>query len=140
MEYVNKIAHVKGEDRNCCALNATALTMDIPYYDVYKVYKAFGRIHGRGCSTLMMSCSINWLMNAEKDYNIDNEDDVIKVRGNWRMPTYLNMTLEKFAKQYPKGRYIVVKSNHALALIDGVWYDNHEPNPRARVKHFYRIA
>jgi len=140
VEYVNKIAHIKGEDRNCCALNATALTMDIPYYDVYKVYKAFGRVHGRGCSTLMMSCSINWLMNAEKDYNIENEEDVIKVRGNWRMPTYLNMTLEKFAKLFPKGRYIVVKSNHALALIDGVWYDNHEPNPRARVKHFYKIA
>jgi hypothetical protein len=72
--------------------------------------------------------------------SIENEEDVIKVRGNWRMPTYLNMTLEKFAKLFPKGRYIVVKSNHALALIDGVWYDNHEPNPRARVKHFYKIA
>ena len=140
MEYIKKIVHAPSEDCNSCALNATSIALDVPYYDVYKVYKAFGRVHGRGSSWLMMACSINWLMNAEKDYQIENEEDIIKVKGNWKMPTHLNITLKKFAELFPKGRYIVVKSQHALALIDGVWYDNHEPNPKARVKHFYKVG
>ena len=47
MEYIKKIVHAPSEDRNSCALNATSIALDVPYYDVYKVYKAFGRVHGR---------------------------------------------------------------------------------------------
>jgi hypothetical protein len=58
---------------------------------------------------------------------------------NYQMPTKLKISLAKFAKMYPKGKYYVIKSKHALALIDGVWYDNQTPNPRAYVKYFFKV-
>jgi hypothetical protein len=71
--------------------------------------------------------------------NVLKQGSPEKAMNNFQMPTKLKLSLAKFAKQYPTGKYYVIKHNHALALIDGVWYDNQVPNPRSYVKWFFKV-
>jgi len=129
MEHIKLLADPTLSDRNNCALNAMSIVLAKPYYDVYKVFKEHGRVTGKGASVRMISIALNVLKQGSPE----------KAINNFQMPTKLKLSLAKFAKQYPKGKYYVIKSNHALALIDGVWYDNQEPNPRSYVKYFFKV-
>ena len=129
MEYVKHLADITSTDRNNCALNAMAIVLGKPYYEVYQTFKDFGRRGGKGSSIKMITCAFNAFKKLPKE----------ELEKNWQMPTKMKMSLAKFAKQYPKGKYYVIKSRHALALIDGVWYDNQVPNPRSYVKYFFKV-
>ena len=129
MEYIKSLADPSGSDRNNCALNAMSIVLNIPYYSVSETFKDHGRVRGKGCSVRMITTALNVLKQGTPE----------KAINNWQMPTKLKMSLANFAKQYPKGKYYVIKSRHALALIDGVWYDNQIPNPRAYVKYFFKV-
>jgi hypothetical protein len=129
MEYIKQLADITLSDKNNCALNAMSIVLNKPYYDVYKVFKDHGRVGGRGASVRMITTALNVLKQGTPE----------KAINNWQMPTKLKLSLDKFAKMYPTGKYYVIKSKHALALIDGVWYDNQKPNPRAYVKYFFKV-
>jgi hypothetical protein len=129
MEYIKQLADITLSDKNNCALNAMSIVLNKPYYDVYKVFKDHGRVGGRGASVRMITTALNVLKQGTPE----------KAINNWQMPTKLKLSLDKFAKMYPTGKYYVIKSKHALALIEGVWYDNQKPNPRAYVKYFFKV-
>ena len=129
MEYIKQLADDTRMDRNNCALNAMAIVMNKPYYEVYKTFKTYGRVTGKGSSIRMIMTSYNVLKHGSPE----------KAINNFQMPTQVKLSLSKFAKLYPKGKYYVIKNNHALALIDGVWYDNQVPNPRSYVKYFFKV-
>lgn len=48
------------------------------------------------------------------------------------------ISLERFCKAHPEGRYWVFVRGHALAVIDGVIYD-HSHKPRRMVQKAYRV-
>ena len=129
MEYIKQLEDPTRLDRNNCALNAMAIVLNKPYYSVYKTFKEHGRVGGKGASVRMITIALNVLKQGTPE----------KAINNWQMPTQIKMSLSKFARQYPKGKYYVIKKNHALALIDGVWYDNQVPNPRSYVKYFFKV-
>lgn len=129
MEYIKMLADPSGSDRNNCALNAMAIVLSKPYYSVSEVFSKHGRVRGRGASVRMITIALNVLKQGTPE----------KAINNWQMPTKLKISLAKFVKMYPKGKYYVIKSNHALALIDGVWHDNQVPNPRSYVKYFFKV-
>jgi hypothetical protein len=129
MEHIKLLADPTFSDRNNCALNAMSIVLAKPYYDVYKVFKTHGRVTGKGASVRMITVALNVLQKGTPE----------KAMENFQMPTKMKMSLAKFAKQYPEGKYYVIKKNHALALIDGIWYDNQEPNPRSYVKWFFKV-
>ena len=129
MKYIKQLADITYSDRNNCALNAMSIVLNKPYYEVYKLFKDFGRVTGKGSSVRVITTVLNVFKHGSPE----------KAINNFQMPTKIKMTLSRFAKQYPKGKYYVIKSNHALALIDGVWYDNQIPNPRAYVKYFFKV-
>lgn len=129
MEYIKQLADITRTDHNNCALNAMSIVLNKPYYDVFKTFKDHGRVTGKGSSVRMITTALNVLKYGSPE----------KAINNFQMPTKIRMSLDKFAKQYPKGKYYVIKSRHALALIDGVWYDNQEPNPRSYVKYFFKV-
>jgi len=129
MEYVKQLADITETDRNNCALNAMSIVLNKPYYEVYQTFKDFGRRGGKGASVRMITTALNVLKYNHKEEAINN----------FQMPTKVKLSLAKFAKMYPTGKYYVIKSRHALALIDGVWYDNQVPNPRAYVKYFFKV-
>jgi hypothetical protein len=129
MEYIKQLADITKTDQNNCALNAMSIVLNKPYYEVYQTFKLHGRVGGKGASVRMITTALNVLKQGTPE----------KAINNWQMPTKLKLSLAKFAKMYPKGKYYVIKSRHALALIDGVWYDNQIPNPRAYVKYFFKV-
>ena len=129
MEYIKQLEDPTRLDRNNCALNAMAIVLNKHYYSVYQTFKDFGRVGGKGSSVRVITMALNVLKQGTPE----------KAINNWQMPTQIKMSLSKFAKQYPKGKYYVIKSRHALALIDGVWYDNQVPNPRSYVKYFFKV-
>jgi hypothetical protein len=129
MNHIKLLADPTLSDRNNCALNAMAIVLNKPYYDVYKTFNDHGRVTGKGASVRMITIALNVLKQGSPE----------KAMNNFQMPTKLKLSLAKFAKQYPTGKYYVIKHNHALALIDGVWYDNQEPNPRSYVKWFFKV-
>lgn len=129
MEHIKLLADPTLSDRNNCALNAMSIVLNKPYYDVYRTFKEYGRVTGKGSSVRMIMTS----------YNVLKQGSPEKAINNFQMPTQVKLSLSKFARMYPKGRYYVIKSNHALALIDGVWYDNQVPNPRSYVKYFFKV-
>lgn len=129
MEYIKQLADITYSDRNNCALNAMSIVFNKPYYEVYRTFKDFGRVGGKGSSVRMITMALNVLKQGTPE----------KAINNWQMPTKVKLSLSKFARMYPKGKYYVIKSNHALALIDGVWYDNQVPNPRSYVKYFFKV-
>ena len=129
MDYIKMLADPSGSDRNNCALNAMSIVFGVPYYSVAETFKDLGRVRGKGTSVRVITHALNTF----KQY--PNKVDI----NNYQMPTKLKLSLSKFAKMYPKGKYYVIKSNHALALIDGVWHDNQVPNPRSYVKYFFKV-
>lgn len=129
MEYIKMIADPSRSDRNNCALNAMAIVFRMPYYHVFKTFKDLGRVTGKGSSVRVITMALNVLKQGTPE----------KAINNWQMPTQVKISLAKFAKMYPKGKYYVIKSRHALALIDGVWHDNQVPNPRSYVKYFFKV-
>jgi len=132
MEYKISLADDTRMDRNNCALNAVSIALNKPYYEVYRVFKTVGRRGGKGSSIKQITDAITLLkIDGEVGMTIDKIKE--KVLSLYKPPTYLKISLDKFAKMYPTGKFIVIKSKHALALVDGVWYDNSMPNPRAYV-------
>ena len=129
MEYIKQLADITLSDKNNCALNAMSIVLNKPYYHVAETFKDHGRVRGKGCSVRMITTALNVLKQGTPE----------KAINNWQMPTKLKLSLDKFAKMYPTGKYYVIKSKHALALIDGVWYDNQKPNPRSYVKYFFKV-
>jgi hypothetical protein len=129
MEYIKSLADPSGADRNNCALNAMSIVLNKPYYSVAETFKKHGRVTGKGTSIRIITEALNVLKQGSPE----------KAINNWQMPTKIKMSLANFAKQYPKGKYYVIKSRHALALIDGVWHDNQVPNPRSYVKYFFKV-
>ena len=135
VEYIKQLADITGSDRENCALNAMSIVFSKPYYEVYKAFKAVGRRGGKGSSIKQITEAFNgfkWqsMPGVSSDKFIDK---------HFQYPTKVKLSLAKFARMYPKGKYYVIKSNHALALIDGVWYDNQVPNPRSYVKYFFKV-
>jgi hypothetical protein len=138
MEYKISLADDTQMDRNNCALNAVSIALNKPYYEVYRVFRSVGRRGGRGSSIKQITDAVTLLkIDGEPGMTIDKIKE--KVLSLYKPPTYLKISLDKFAKMYPTGKFIVIKSRHALALVDGVWYDNTMPNPRAYVKCFFRV-
>lgn len=43
------------------------------------------------------------------------------------------ITVQKFCKNYPTGRYYVRKRGHAYAIVDGIVIDQTKPKPRERI-------
>lgn len=138
MEYKISLADDTKTDNNNCALNAVSIALSKPYYRVYKAFKSVGRRGGRGSSIRQITDAVTLLkIDSWEDMSLNTLAD--KVVSEYKTPTYVKITLDKFAKMYPTGKFIVIKSRHALALVNGVWYDNSMPNPRAYVKCFYRV-
>lgn len=110
---------------NDCTVRSTSLALNKPYHDVHKVYTEKGRQPRRGSTVKIM----------EKVLQHFSNDDRVMIRA------LAEPTFAQFAKANPKGKFIVVKRKHAVALIDGVWHDAHVScvGARSRVLFYYEV-
>ncbi len=112
-------------ESNDCTVRATSLAMNKPYLEIHTAYSVAGRKPRRGVTIHTMNKALQWI-----------------TKSNQVMVRVLDEpTFAQFAKANPKGRFIVTKRGHAVALIDGVWHDAHasQAGARCRVKYFYEV-
>lgn len=112
-------------ESNDCTVRATSLAMNKPYLEVHKAYEKMGRKPRQGVTVSTMNKTLQLITSSDR----------VMIRA------FDEPTFAQFAKANPKGRFIVTKRGHAVALIDGVWHDSHAScaGARCRVKFYYEI-
>jgi hypothetical protein len=104
-----------------CTVRALAIAANINYSLADSISSSAGRKRGRGFN------SITTIEHARK-HGVSSR----KLR-------FKNMTVQKFLRRYPSGRYYVAVTGHAFAVIDGVIYDSVTPRPLQRVRAAYFV-
>lgn len=104
------------KQKNDCTVRAVTLVYGIPYDDAYDRLKSAGRKSHQGYHFN------EW---AALDSTIDGKKLVWQsfpgVKGQKRMNPL------RFCKDFPEGRFIVRTAGHVFAIIDGVGYDDEDP-------------
>lgn len=88
-----------------CTIKALAAAAAIPYEQAHAIAEEAGRRRGR-----VFKSSV--LIEAAKDAGFNFR----KIRGT-------GMTINRFTKKYPQGRFYARKKGHAFAIVDGVVSD-----------------
>jgi len=117
------------DESNDCAVRAMAVALDKAYEDVHKVCGMAGRPPRKGMT----------VSEIEKAVHMSTRNPDSKF--TW-MTKHARPTFAQFANSNPTGRFIVVRKGHAVALIDGVWYDAVKSGcgARARVMSFCKVG
>ena len=112
-------------ESNDCTVRATCVAMGKPYLEIHKAYSAVGRKPRTGVSVRTMDKALQLITN----------------RPQCMVRALDEPTFAQFSKANPKGKFIVVKRGHAVALINGMWYDAHVAcaGARSRVRFYYEI-
>lgn len=123
-------------ESNDCTVRATTLAMGLDYIEVHKKFTSAGRKERRGVTLHVMEKALSLITGKSKRFSMGYE--AIKNRHPY---DFAYPSFAKFAKLHPKGKFIVIKRGHAVALINGVWYDAHadQVGSRCIVKAYYQI-
>lgn len=113
-------------ESNDCVVRALSLAFNRPYAEVHAVCARAGRRPKCGMRDLTINKALVELSgneSAKLDRNVQAQ------------------TFTTFARDNPKGRYVIIKRGHAVALIDGVYHDvGTVGEPRAIVKAIYKVG
>ena len=112
-------------ERQDCTVHATSIAAQIPYYQAHDLLARFGRRPRHGIPYISFVRNLREPVGA---YRIERV----------RMPE--TVTLAKFLRDFPKGRFVVRKSGHVFAVIDGIQYDSFPNGPRVRITHIYHFV
>ena len=128
-KYISKNVRTLPNETNDCVVRALSLAFNVEYPIVHKLCATVGRKPNRGVFPVQTDQAIKHL-SGNKSAEMD------------RLPRGKRQTLTTFAKDNPKGKWIVVKRGHAVALIDGVYHDigTDVGLPRSLVKSYYRAG
>ncbi len=116
-------------ETNDCVVRALSLAFNVEYPKVHELCAKAGRKPRRGMYRKQTDAVIKKLTgkpSAEMD----------------KLPRGARQTLATFARENNKGKWIVIKRGHAIALIDGVYHDNGSDQGLARslVQCYYRAS
>jgi hypothetical protein len=127
-KYICKNPRTIEAETNDCVVRALSLAFNRDYSEVHTLCAKVGRKARRGMLRAQTDKVIQLLSN-KSDAKLERY-----ARGE-------RCTLATFAKENPTGNFIVIKSGHAVALIDGVYHDNTSGQsnlPRSIVQACYR--
>lgn len=96
---------VDGE-KNDCVVRSIAIAMDVPYEVAYKICEKNGRAPKRG-------------MYVDRDLMKNRRARTFKGYLFVKHKRKVSMTIPKFIKKNPTGRFICIKHGHAFNVIDG---------------------
>lgn len=133
MQFIESNPRNSGEweyrsEKNDCSVRATAIALSIPYKTAHKTFLKHGRRWGKGVTVITM-------LSVLKDLTGDKYKTVAS-------DAVRKQTLATFIRENPKGKYVIVKSRHAFAVIDGVAYDAHPSccTSKSMVKFAFKIG
>lgn len=104
-----------------CTVRATATATGIEYGIVHAAFAAAGRKNRRGCVIEDLAQKVARLIGVK----------IVSVKRSG--------SLRKFLTQFPTGKYIVCKHDHAFAVIDGAVYDSTPQSEASLVKAAWRV-
>lgn len=103
-----------------CTVRALSVAASIPYTNAHIIAEKAGRKYGKKFSSrLLIDAAINNGISFQK---------VERAR----------MTVARFLKEYPTGRFYARKNGHAFAIIDGVISD--DTSGRCRVRDAWQLV
>jgi hypothetical protein len=111
-------------DKKNCTVIALAITADIPYDKAHRIAKDAGRQDNRGFRSEKLI----------KYYNTKFG------RNQFRKVKRKPITVQKFIKTHPQGRYYVRRKGHAYAIINGMVFDRQDPKPLERIKEAWKFV
>jgi hypothetical protein len=116
------------QEKNDCTVRAVAIACEVSYADAHEELRQRGRKDGKGFA-MTPSFKANPVVCGKRlvkafDF-IDNQGKCI--------------CLVTARRMFPRGRYIVRKSGHAFALIDGVDHDLSGNSKWIMVKAMWRV-
>ena len=112
------------KETNDCTVHAWSYCFDAPYEACRQWLAKFGRKPRRGPTLTQLKEALASCKKAKVKVGPYSKNNRI--------------TLAKFIKQHPKGRYFVVVRGHALCVKDGVVYD-HSEKPNRQVVFAARV-
>ena len=113
-------------ERQDCTVHATSIAAQIPYYQAHDLLARFGR-SPQHC--------IRYL-----SFVRDLQQERVGAYRIERVHMPETVTLAKFLRDFPKGRFVVRKSGHVFAVIDGIQYDSFPNGLRVRITHIYHFV
>jgi hypothetical protein len=111
------------QDKNDCTIRALAVSAGIPYEYAHKIGREAGRKTGKGFLPRIL------LQHAKREYGI-----------TYKKKRYKSVTIQRFIKENPTGRYYVGTNVHAFAIINGTIYDTGLNRPLQRLEEAYLIS
>jgi len=128
-QYIKNNPRTIDTERNDCVVRALSLSFNVEYPKVHELCTKAGRKYQRGMTRAQTNKVIKQITgkpSAEMD----------------KLPRGGRQTLATFARDNAKGKWIVIKRGHAVALIDGVYHDNgtEQGLPRSLVQCYYRAS
>lgn len=108
-------------DKNACTVNALANTTGMAYEIAHAICAAAGREKGKGFWPKI-------ILKHAKKYGVTS-----------RKVLRSSLTLQKFIKKHPQGKFYVASSRHAFAVVDGVVLDWKDNGAKVRLKEGYEI-
>ena len=106
-----------------CTIRALAVSAGIPYEYAHKIGREAGRKDKKGFHPEKL------LKYAKKEYGI-----------TYKKKRYKSVTIQRFIKENPVGRYYVATNIHAFAIINGTIYDTGLNRPLQRLEEVYLMS
>lgn len=120
-------------EKQDCPVVAVSLLCDVSYNDARIALKRVGRRKNCGISNYMGFLSVFEQFN--KNLVQLNSLQVYPIKSNGNRGCYTPISI---VKAFPKGKYLLITRNHAIALIDGVVQD-WSVNNRLHIKKIYAV-
>lgn len=119
-------------DQNCCTVVALSNVTGISFADAQAIAKAAGRRRNCGFSTVKLI--------AEARKHGHNFEVTIGATGTvndaYRGET---VSIARFCREHPVGRFLVRRSGHAFTVINGVVEDRFTNRPLCRITHAWEF-
>ena len=129
-------ANAQHNERNACTVIAVSNGAGLPYHVAHEMMAKAGRQprHGFYFS--------QWMNFGCRRAEVSGEPFTLGAYKVTRVNLYAAgfPTLNQVSRDFKRGRFILCTRNHALAMIDGVIYDNAGTGARARIKNMYYLT
>jgi hypothetical protein len=128
---VNKADTVRGEayahEHNDCTVRAIKHLTGVPYSDAHTMCARLGRRPRKGLNTVQLNALVD-------------QPHVYGYKVTRVCLTMFSRTLGRVMSSCLKGRYLIIKTGHAIACIDGVLHDSGTSGPGSRVLMVFKFT
>jgi len=111
------------QEKGDCTIRALAISAGIPYEYAHKIGREAGRKNKKGFNPEKL------LKYAKREYGI-----------TYKKKRYKSVTIQRFIRENPVGRYYVATNVHAFAIINGTIYDTGLNRPLQRLEEAYLMS